>query len=245
LWRASRAPRWPAAIAADKGASQVQVVRTMPEPFAERGILDVYLRAIGAARRLIYIEDQYFRSTHVSDALADAVRAWPSLKLVVLTSECQGNQRIMGSWSYECFARIARRLPGFELYTMRVGAEDAYGERSLVEVDNHAKLMIVDDIFLTVGSCNLNDRGFEYEGEINLAVVDPDLVHKFRVELFREHLGDDARVSGDIDADVSVWKEHADRNRALDLERDGLPTSHVFPFTPRAHKTPPFGADIF
>jgi phosphatidylserine/phosphatidylglycerophosphate/cardiolipin synthase-like enzyme len=235
----------PRPIAPDRGSSQVQVVRTMPEPFSERGILDVYLRAIGTARRLIYIEDQYFRSTQLSDALADAVRTWPDLKLVVVTVEGGDLEMFTRSWAYECFARIERRKPFFELYSLRIGAEDAYGKRSLVEVDNHAKLMIVDDLFLTVGSCNINDRGFEYEGEINLAVVDPDLVHRFRVELWREHLGGDARVSGDIDADVSVWEEHAERNRVLDPATDGLPESHVFPFTPRRCRKSIMGADIF
>jgi phosphatidylserine/phosphatidylglycerophosphate/cardiolipin synthase-like enzyme len=111
-------------------------------------------------------------------------------------------------------------------------------------VANHAKLMIVDDRFLTVGSCNINDRGFEYEGEINVAVVDPRLARRLRVELWREHLGD-ARVSGDIEADVSVWKERAEQNRRKDPAKDALPASHVFPFTPKQRGTGLFGPDVF
>jgi len=52
-------------------------------------------------------------------------------------------------------------------------------------------------------------------------------------------------VSGDIDADTPVWKEHAERNRGFDPEKDGLPASNAFPFTPRKRKRPFVGADIF
>jgi phosphatidylserine/phosphatidylglycerophosphate/cardiolipin synthase-like enzyme len=39
------------------------------------------------------------------------------------------------------------------------------------EIYVHAKLMIVDDVFLSVGSANLNRRGFSYDGEINVFTV--------------------------------------------------------------------------
>jgi phosphatidylserine/phosphatidylglycerophosphate/cardiolipin synthase-like enzyme len=219
------------------GTSQVQVVRTMPEPWRERGILDVYLRAIRAARRLIYIEDQYFRSTYVSDAIADAVLASPELAVIVLAAEMQANELITGGWSHECFARIQRRLPGFELYTLRVSARDHEGRIVLQDVDNHAKLLVVDDLFLMVGSCNVNDRGFEFEGEINVAVADAGVARQVRLDLWREHLGGDPRLQGEIAADVAIWREHADRNRGYDPDTaEDLPAGNVFPFAPRTRR---------
>lgn len=229
----------------EAGPTPVQVIRTMPEPYTERGILDTYLRAIGAARSFIYIEDQYFRSVHISDAIADAVRVWPGLEVIVLTSQRHANTVLAGSWSRECFERIQRRKPGFELYTLRVGGTDGEGKLVTMEIDNHAKLMIVDDRFMTVGSCNINDRGFEFEGELNLAAVDAELSRGLRVALWREHLGGDARITGDIQADIAVWREHAARNRALDPEVEAAPGRHVFPFEPRAHRTLLFGYNVF
>ena len=229
------------------GGSQVQVVRTMPARLpasgevpalpAERGILDVYLRAIAAARRLIYIEDQYFRSTYVSDAIAAQIRAFPELAVVVLTSERQANDIVARGWARECFERVRRALPGFELHALRVGGEDCDGRWALVEVDNHAKLLIVDDRFLLVGSCNVNDRGFDFEGEIDVAVADPALARRVRVDLWREHLDDDARLCGDITVDLAVWRERAERNRAYHPEQaSGPPAGHVFPFVPRGRR---------
>lgn len=210
------------------GPTPVQVVRTMPPPQNERGILDVYLRAIGTARRMIYIEDQYFRSTAVSDAIADAVRTWPDLHVVVVTVRSYADSATQSGWSWECFHRIQARRPDFELYTLLVTEVDATPEVHVREVDIHAKLMIVDDTFLTLGSCNVNDRGFELEGEINVAIVDPALARETRLRLWREHLGNDPRLTGDIDNDMRVWKEHATRNRGVTTPG----SSSVVPFVP-------------
>jgi phosphatidylserine/phosphatidylglycerophosphate/cardiolipin synthase-like enzyme len=227
-------------------ASEVQVVRTMPPPKRERGILDLYLRAIRAARKIIYIENQYFRSIHVSTAIADAVRARPDLHLIVVTTQSHADVPLVGSFSRECFERIQRYRPDFELYALKVGAPDAEGNILLEEVDNHAKLMIVDDIFLTVGSCNINDRGFEFEGEINLAVVDPALARELRLRLFRDHLGESgAALTGDIDNDVRAWKELAERCRGYDVVSGSPPPGHIFPFVPREQRRVIFGHDVF
>lgn len=241
--RATSAPE-PEPIAPSAGPSQVQVIRTMPEPI-ERGILDTYLRAIGAARRLIYIEDQYFRSVHISEAIADAARASRDLEVIVTTSQGQANALFAGSWTRECFERIRRFRPDFELFALRVVEADCDGELVVEEVDNHAKLMIIDDVFLSVGSCNMNDRGFEYEGELNLAVVDADLARRVRLDVWRLHLSGDERLSGEIIGDVAVWKEHAERNRSFDRRSGQLPASHIYPFEPRSNRVFLFGSDVF
>ncbi len=229
-----------------KGVSQAQVIRTMPAPTPERGILDAYLRVLRAARHLVYIEDQYFRSSHIADALADAVRAWPELAVIVLTSQYQSDAPVVGGWSRECYERIARMKPGFELYGLYAASRRADGELVVEEVDNHAKLMIVDDLFLSVGSCNMNDRGLEFEGELNLAVVDAELVKEARLHIFRTHLGGDARLSGAIDNDVAIWKEHAEQNRLHKTNASPkLPTSAIFPFVPRPRERTIFGRDVF
>lgn len=215
---------------------QVQVVRTMPEPFAERGILDVHLRALRAARRLIYIEDQYFRSTHVSDAIAHTARAFPGIHVIALTARTQADDLLAGGWAREAFDRIRSRIPDLRLYVLMVEGVDRAGRRHLMEVDNHAKLMIVDDLFMTVGSANINDRAFEYEGEINLAVVDHAQVKRARLGLWREHLGHDPRLGGDIDGDVAVWREHAAHNDRCVADGRLKPRSHVFSFEPRADR---------
>ena len=74
------------------GPHAVQVLRTYPAkhpayPFApegERSIARAYLKALPRARRLVYLEDQYFWSERAAHALADALRAQPDLHVVVV-----------------------------------------------------------------------------------------------------------------------------------------------------------------
>ncbi len=240
----------PEPVAAQPQGSAVQVVRTMPAPFDERGILDVHIRAVRTARKLIFIEDQYFRSTHLSDAIADAVRTWPELHVVVLTIQGEAEGLGTGAWTRECFERVRQRMPkkrrgAFELYSLKVWDRDASGRGHLQDVDNHSKLMIVDDRFLTVGSCNINDRGFEYEGEINVAVVDPPRVRAWREDIWRSHLANDRRIGGGADSDVAIWMEHAAANRAFARSLSDAPRSKVFPFVPPAGRAILSAPDVF
>lgn len=62
----------------------------------------------------------------------------------------------------------------------------------------HAKVMMVDDVFVGVGSMNLNRRGFFHDGEMvasalpaALAASADNPVRKLRVALWAEHLGID------------------------------------------------------
>lgn len=225
------------------GSSVVQVVRTMPAPYEERGILDVWLRAIAAAKHLVYIEDQYFRSVIISEAIATAVQKNPLLNVIAITNEAHANQPIIGQWSRVCFDIIRAVRPDFELHALHVLGTDCHGDRCVLRIDNHGKLLIVDDIFLMVGSCNVHDRGLEYEGECNLAIVDRDLVARARLDLFRDYLDGDPRLGWSIEDDVRIFHEHAATNRKR------LPTQtqhpYVVPFVPRPRNRMIFNRRVF
>jgi phosphatidylserine/phosphatidylglycerophosphate/cardiolipin synthase-like enzyme len=97
----------------------------------------------------------------------------------------------------------------------------------------HAKLMIVDDIFLTMGSANANSRSMDgyRDTELNVAVAgerDFDAkmgggpwrvnkkIHTFRRRLWKEHLGPGASVNVLADpADpetITYWRAAGPRN---------------------------------
>jgi hypothetical protein len=79
-----------------------------------------------------------------------------------------------------------------------------------------------------------------------VAVVDAKLVQAVRVQAFREHLGDDPRLRGDLAEDVAVWKEHAELNHGYaPAQGRALPRSRVFPFVPRSRRAPLFAHDVF
>ena len=53
----------------------------------------------------------------------------------------------------------------------------------------HAKVAIIDDLWTTVGSANLNNRGMRDDTEMNVATLDADLAIGLRIMLMAEHLG--------------------------------------------------------
>ena len=164
---------------------------------------------------------------------------WPRIEVIVVTKQSEAESIFGRGWTSEGFRRIRRRRRRFELYVLRTWDDRHLEAGKTVEIDNHAKLMIVDDRFLTVGSANINDRSFEYEDEINLAVVDPDWVRTQRLRLWREHLHDDPRLTGDIRDDARVWRDHARINPRFERGEIGRPISRVWAFRP-PRDTPDF-----
>ena len=62
----------------------------------------------------------------------------------------------------------------------------------------HAKIGIVDDRWLTIGSANLNAHSFFNDTEVNVQVADQALARATRLRLWSEHLGlPEAEVAGD------------------------------------------------
>lgn len=67
---------------------------------------------------------------------------------------------------------------------------------NLASIYVHAKTMMVDDVFVSIGSCNVNRRGFFCDGEINVFAIPEALAgardnpaRSARTQLWAEHLG--------------------------------------------------------
>ncbi len=57
----------------------------------------------------------------------------------------------------------------------------------------HAKVAVVDDRWLTVGSANLNEHSLFNDTEVNVVTDDAALARSVRERLWMEHLGEDCR----------------------------------------------------
>jgi cardiolipin synthase A/B len=84
------------------------------------------------------------------------------------------------------------------------------GRRKPVYV--HSKLMLIDDTWATVGSCNLHRFSLFGNSELNATIFAPDTVRAFRVALFQEHLGKDTSALDDGVA-LRLFREIAQENR--------------------------------
>lgn len=192
----------------------IQVTRTIPKGtygFApEEGIstiLESYQRAFAQAKRHIYIENQYFwRRTFLGlenptfgvphpdmerlmQTLADAMA-----RGVVVTLILPDNPNVGREFTDEGLKYLHELAPGAAvtgaLHTYTLGTCYSCDDRcSYRSIYVHAKIAIVDDLWLTIGSANLNNRGMRDDTEINILLMQPGIARALRIVLMAEHLG--------------------------------------------------------
>lgn len=161
---------------------------------AVREVRDLMTTWISEAERHIYIETQYFTSKAISEALVARMQdeTKPKLEIVCVLPqkpEALKEELAVGATQVEVLDELARvaRANGHSL-----GVYNVKGESMFVYI--HAKLMIVDDRRLTVGSANLNNRSMTLDSEINVAWSTDDedddvarAIRSLRCRLLREH----------------------------------------------------------
>jgi phosphatidylserine/phosphatidylglycerophosphate/cardiolipin synthase-like enzyme len=211
------------------GESAVQLLRTVPDKtyaFAPRGeftILDGYLRALRSARRLVYLENQFLWSPEIAEVLIDKLRVPPTdeFRVVLLLPRKPSN----GSDTTR--GQLGRMLDADNdngrLLATTISTHD--GDQS-APVYVHAKLGIVDDEWMTIGSANLNEHSLFNDTEVNVATDDRELIRATRLRLWSEHLG---RPRSELDTDPAtvvdeLWRPIAEEQ--ANRERDGLPRTH-------------------
>jgi phosphatidylserine/phosphatidylglycerophosphate/cardiolipin synthase-like enzyme len=182
-----------AAVAPGEPAGRIdlQIVRTVPEriygasPRGEFRILESYLGAIRAAERFIYLENQFLWSPEICAALRAKLADPPDpdfrVLLVLPAKPNTGGDDTRGALAELIEAdNEAGRLLACTLYA-RSGAR-------FDPIYVHAKIGIVDDAWLTVGSANLNDHSLFNDTEMNVVAHDAELARQTRLRLWAEHL---------------------------------------------------------
>jgi hypothetical protein len=81
----------------------------------------------------------------------------------------------------------------------------------------HSKFLLADDRYMTIGSANANERGFQLDSELNIAVDDSKLAGSFRKRLWAHNLGaTEATVAGWSVSDfITQWDAVATANSSL------------------------------
>jgi phosphatidylserine/phosphatidylglycerophosphate/cardiolipin synthase-like enzyme len=92
----------------------------------------------------------------------------------------------------------------------------------------HSKLMLVDDIFFTVGSANVNARSFEVDSELNIAMPSPKVTTQWRQHLWKLHTG---RAPLDVAGDEYIeWGKIMAKNKQAKDRKLPLPTGTLIEF---------------
>ncbi|KTG16762.1 MULTISPECIES: VTT domain-containing protein [unclassified Guyparkeria] len=193
---AGEAP-WPAAqVAVTLEQASVGICRTLPawrDQTEVREIETALCRLIGEARDCIYIENQYFTSHRIGDALMDSLQADSGPEVIVLLP------REKDGWLERLTmdvlrARLIDRLREADRHgRLRLFYPAVVGlEPSMVSL--HSKLVIGDDRHINLGSANTSNRSMGFDSELNLSLLgDRDEARRtiaaMRHELLGEHLG--------------------------------------------------------
>ena len=222
-------PLAPARPAEPKGDLRAQIVRTVPErvyasvPRGDFGILESYVGALRGAQELVYLENQFLWSPEIVGILREKLLRPPSdgfrLVLVLPAKPNTGSDDTRGALAELVEADAgADRLLACTLYAR-------HGELS-DPVYVHAKVGIVDDAWLTVGSANLNDHSLFNDTEVNVVTHEASLARDTRLRLWSEHLElPEKEIRGDPTEVVDRhWKPISAEQLAR--LRAGLPLTH-------------------
>ena len=190
---------WPGGIEPMLRNVDVAIARTAPAHGRRSQINEIErlcLTAIASARETIYIESQYFASVTVRKALAERLREPDGPEVVVvnpLSAEGWLEAEAMDSARSTALRRMqaADRYDRFRIYY----PVNEAGEPIYV----HAKVLVIDDRLLRVGSSNINNRSMGFDTECDLAIeAVPGMPNEAQVRaavtavrdgLLAEHLG--------------------------------------------------------
>jgi phosphatidylserine/phosphatidylglycerophosphate/cardiolipin synthase-like enzyme len=190
---------WPPEVEPLLTDVDVAISRTRPEHGGDALVHEVellWLAAIAGARRTVYIESQYFANRRIAEAIAERLREDDGPEVVVVNPESADGwleEKAMGTARAKLLALLADadRHGRFRLYVpVTEGRQPIYV---------HAKVMVVDDRLLRVGSSNLNNRSMGVDTECDLSIeavagsprqeeIAATIVG-FRDGLLAEHLG--------------------------------------------------------
>ena len=198
-----------------QGGHAVQVLRTYPSrnpkysfaPEGERSVARAFAKAIRRARTVIYIEDQYFWSVEIARLLAKVLRQQPQLQVIAIVPRFPDKDR---KWSGPP-SRLAQARALAILQKAggdRVGFYDIENEAG-TPIYVHAKVCVIDDVWATVGSDNLNRRSWTHDSELSCVVIDSELDE--RIPLDPGGLGDGSRKFA-RELRLSLWAEHLGRS---------------------------------
>jgi cardiolipin synthase len=169
------------------GKLPAQVVSSSPAGGSFQNYL-LFLLSIRSARKAILITNPYFIPDEVmTEALLKAVER--GVRVVVLAPG-QIDSRLTYVASRGHYGELL--LGGVEIYEYQAALM-------------HAKTMVVDGIWATIGSTNFDNRSFALNQELNLTVYDGSLAQRLE-KIFNEDLKYSKRISYEEWQDRSIWE---------------------------------------
>lgn len=188
----------------------VQTSRTHPKEYGggSTEILNAYKKAIEQAEKYIYIENQYWTTEDLTKVLAERLQKVKDLQVIIVLPD-KAEDPVVGKYiAGEQWYQLTQLWKASS--ESRVRAYTLYRKHPLkneyVNVYVHAKMMIVDDLWATVGSANTNNRSLLLDTECNAQIAHGPTVKAMRQNLWREVLeSPKGTVDNPIEAITKGW----------------------------------------
>ena len=177
--------------------------------------LEAYRKAITNAEDFIYLENQYFTNKYIIGALKKSIELNPDLQIIMLINEVPDvpTYRSWQHYGFEFMGLDFRKLiiehPQIGVFAKWSG-KFQNGKNKLRNCYIHSKVAIVDDVWATVGTSNLDGSSLSCSEEfgtretaknhrnmeMNALMFDMNssqtgYIENFRKILWSEHLGVD------------------------------------------------------
>ena len=244
------------------GEHFVQIGRTFRKglysfkPAGEFTGADMILHAIGQAKRFIYTECQYFTGdpaafggdARLEKALINALQTIDHLTVVVThweRSDLPTVNKHRRVFFQDLINAGGDKVRIFSLYPdSKEGSAADFKAGKIRETYVHAKIWVMDDTFAVIGSLNSNRRSWLHDAEVGAGIYEISkdtelhyrLAHKFRTDLWAEHLNMHGPTGEAELADGVASGAHWLRR---------LPGARVRPYDMSDHGDVPFGIPIF
>ena len=219
----------------------LQIVRSItPQSLSkngEMGVLEAYRKAITNAEDFIYLENQYFTNKYIIGALKKVLELKPDLQIIMVINEVP-DVPTYRSWQHYGFEYMGLDLQKLTIEHPQIGVFAKWsgrfqnGKNKLHNCYIHSKVAIVDDIWATIGTSNLDGSSLSYAEEfgsseisvnhrnmeMNAIMYDMDLPQRGNIENFRkilwsEHLGMDiTNLERPQEGWLDLWKDKGYEN---------------------------------
>ncbi|CAN5361151.1 phospholipase D-like domain-containing protein [soil metagenome] len=193
---------WPDELPAQFQNVDVAIARSAPKMDDQKPIFEIeslYLAQIARAKHFIYAESQYFASRRIAEAIARRLDEADGPEIVIINpTAAQGWLEPLAMDTAR--ARLVEALRHRDVHKRLAVYHPHTRDGEPIYV--HAKILVVDDMILRVGSSNMNNRSMRLDTECDVA-IDAALpanadsratIARVRDDLLAEHLGTTATI---------------------------------------------------
>ena len=149
----------------------------------------VYAQAIESAEEKVQIINPYFTPTRIiKKAIKNAVKKGVKVEIMI-----PGKSDIPFTPDAALYIANQLRKKGADIYIFNGGF-------------HHSKIMMIDSLYCTVGSTNLNSRSLRYDYEVNAFIFDTETTDEL-MTMFKEDQENSTLLTSEMYKKRSIWKK--------------------------------------